>query len=66
MTKKTAKSIEERNWSTLGQVRSFIESNNKGKRGRAVEKILCFNGAYLETSKAFYTLSQNGLHVTKK
>lgn len=60
------KPIEERNWSTLSQVRSFIESNNKGKRGRAVEKILSFCGHTLETSKATYTLSYNGLHVTKK
>jgi hypothetical protein len=65
VTKKT-KSLEERNWSTLGQVKTYIESQNKGKRGRAVEKIICFNGAYLETSKATYTLSQNGLHVKKK
>lgn len=66
MTKKKTKSIEERNWGSLGQVRSFIENNNKGKRGRAVEKVLDFSGHTLETNKAIYMLSFDGLHVKKK
>lgn len=56
------KHFTEKNWSSLSQLKTFFDN----QKGRGREKVLSFSGHTLETSKATYTLSYNGLHVKKK
>ena len=56
------KHFTEKKWGSLSQLKSFFDN----QKGRGREKVLSFEGHTLETNKAIYTLSFDGLHVNKK
>lgn len=56
------KHFTEKNWSSLSQLKTFFDN----QKGRGREKVLFFIGHTLETNKAIYKLSQDGLIIEKK
>lgn len=56
------KHFTEKNWGSLSQLKTFFDN----QKGRGREKVLSFVGHTLETNKAIYTMSFDGLHVNKK
>lgn len=57
-----SKHFTEKNWGSLKQLKTHFD--NQTHRGR--ERVLSFTGHTLETNKAIYMLSFDGLHVKKK
>lgn len=56
------KHFTEKNWGSLTQLKTYFD----GQKGKGREKVLSFEGHTLETNKAIYILSFDGLHVRKK
>lgn len=56
------KDFKERNWGSLTQLKTYFD----GLKGRGREKVVSFEGHTLETNKAIYMLSFDGLHIKKK
>ena len=56
------KNFTEKKWGSLSQLKTYFD----GQKGRGREKVLPFVGHTLETNKAIYMLSPDGLHIKKK
>lgn len=56
------KNFTEKKWGSLSQLKTYFD----GQKGRGREKVLSFVGHTLETNKAIYMLSPDGLHIKKK
>lgn len=56
------KHFTEKNWGSLSQLKTFFDS----QKGRGRERVLSFIGHTLETNKAIYKLSFDGLIIEEK
>ena len=55
----------DKSWTSLTQVREYIERKNEKKKGKAKEKIISFDGIRIITNKYKYTLAAGELRMVE-